>query len=37
VSTYAAGVAVIAVTVVVACLVPARRAVRFDPSRLLRS
>jgi predicted permease len=35
--TYAAGVAVIAVAVVVACLVPARRAVRFDPSRLLRS
>jgi hypothetical protein len=37
VPTYAVGVGIIAVTVVLACLVPARRAVRFDPSRLLRS
>jgi putative ABC transport system permease protein len=35
--TYAVGVSVLAVAVVLACVVPARRALSFDPARLFRS
>lgn len=37
VPTYAIGVAILALAVLAACVVPARRAVRFDAARLLRS
>jgi ABC-type antimicrobial peptide transport system permease subunit len=35
--TYAGGVVTLVVAVALACLIPARRAVTFDPARLLRS
>jgi putative ABC transport system permease protein len=35
--TYAMGVSVLAVAVVLACVVPVRRAISFDPARLFRS
>jgi ABC-type antimicrobial peptide transport system permease subunit len=37
VPTYAAGVAILAIAVVAACVLPARRAVTFDAARLFRS
>jgi hypothetical protein len=35
--TYVMGVSVLAVAVVLACVVPVRRAISFDPARLFRS
>ena len=36
-STYAAGAGILACAVLLACALPVRRAIRFDPARLLRS